>query len=276
MKIVSILNNNALLVEEQKGVEFIVIGKGIGFGKKNGDLVDKSKVDKIFESNNKKTNELLDLLEYVPTEFFESVTIIVRHANKKLGKELNKGIYVTLTDHIHSAIERYKEGKTLNFALVSEMHQLYPNEYKVSEWAVDYLNATYDIELPIDEVGFITVHIIAATMDNDNLSLVKKVTKIVKNITDIVVDHYGSDINKDSINYTRFLTHLKFFAIRFLSKEQFREQSDINFVINEEGLKETSLVIHKIDDFMKVSYGNELTVYEKKYLILHLLRLNIK
>ena len=46
MKIKSILNNSALVAFNEKGDEFVVIGKGIAFQKHPGDFVDETKIEK--------------------------------------------------------------------------------------------------------------------------------------------------------------------------------------------------------------------------------------
>ena len=56
-RILNPLNHNVALVRNDKGEELIVIGKGIVFGKKKGDLVPKEKVEKLFRM---KTRELYD------------------------------------------------------------------------------------------------------------------------------------------------------------------------------------------------------------------------
>jgi beta-glucoside operon transcriptional antiterminator len=47
MKVKKILNNNALVVKDG-GEEKIVLGSGIAFQKKKNDIVDRSKIEKIF------------------------------------------------------------------------------------------------------------------------------------------------------------------------------------------------------------------------------------
>ncbi|MBZ5798329.1 hypothetical protein K8353_50820, partial [Burkholderia contaminans] len=42
------MNHNVSLVRNDKGEEVIVIGKGIAFGKKKGDLIAENQVEKIF------------------------------------------------------------------------------------------------------------------------------------------------------------------------------------------------------------------------------------
>ena len=43
MKILKVINNNVVSACDDKGKEIVVMGKGLGFGKKNGDILDESK-----------------------------------------------------------------------------------------------------------------------------------------------------------------------------------------------------------------------------------------
>lgn len=273
MIVLSVLNNSALLAKDEVGTEVVVVGKGIGFNKSQGDIVDESKVEKVFESSNKQAHELVSLLKYIPDEYFNDVTIIVRYANKKLKTELDRRIYITLTDHVYSAIERYNEGETLPFGTLNEMKHIYPDEYKVSEWIVDYLNATYDLNLPDDEIGFITVHIVAASFQDNDFSLVKKVVNLVNDITNLIESDYPISLEATDMTYSRFLTHLKFFAIRYLGKKQYEGNTNSYFHFDESAVSETEAVISKIDQFLLDKYGSNLSENEVDYLRLHLLRL---
>ena len=48
MKIVRVLNNNVVLATRDDGGEVVLTGWGVGFGKKAGQPVDKSKVKQVF------------------------------------------------------------------------------------------------------------------------------------------------------------------------------------------------------------------------------------
>ena len=46
MQIIKVINNNVISSEDDKGKEIIVMGKGIGFGKKAGEEIDETKIEK--------------------------------------------------------------------------------------------------------------------------------------------------------------------------------------------------------------------------------------
>lgn len=51
-RIIQSLNNNAALVKNEKGEQAVVMGLGITFQKKKGDLVVKEKIENIFALKN--------------------------------------------------------------------------------------------------------------------------------------------------------------------------------------------------------------------------------
>lgn len=106
MKIDKVMNNNVVSSIDEDGQEIIVVGTGIGFQGKEGKVVDEKKIQKIFRLEDPKMiRKLKEILQDLPMEQFEISTAIIEHAKQSLGTELNENIYVTLTDHIHFAIQ---------------------------------------------------------------------------------------------------------------------------------------------------------------------------
>lgn len=55
------------------------------------------------------------------------------------------------------------------------------------------------------------MHIVNASLD-ENIANIYEITKITKSIVDIVRYHFNLSINEDELNYSRFMTHIKFLA----------------------------------------------------------------
>ena len=53
MKVHKILNNNVIVTLDDKGKELILTGRGIGFKKREGDLIDTNLIEKQFSLDNK-------------------------------------------------------------------------------------------------------------------------------------------------------------------------------------------------------------------------------
>ncbi|WP_297053460.1 CAT RNA binding domain-containing protein [uncultured Dubosiella sp.] len=89
MKIKSILNNSALIALNDENQELVLIGKGISFQKHPGDRVDTTKIEKEFICGKETTNELMELLNEIPSRYFELTEVIVRHIRRKLNQIIN-------------------------------------------------------------------------------------------------------------------------------------------------------------------------------------------
>ncbi|MHC5218526.1 BglG family transcription antiterminator LicT [Enterococcus sp. LJL128] len=212
-----VLNSSVVLVEEN-GQEMIALGKGIGYGKKPGEEISGEQVDKIFlPLEEKKSAQILDLVAEIPLEFFEMTRDIVAQAEKELGRKLNSTIYLTLTDHLNFAVERAQEGLNIVNRLYWEIKSYYPKEFQVGQSALSLLNKKYQIELPKEEASNIAFHLINAQSEDSEHGDGFKYAKMIGGIVNMVRYSLQQDIDTESVHYTRFITHVRFFVERYYS-----------------------------------------------------------
>lgn len=57
----------------------------------------------------KKSGQFADLVDEIPLYYFEMTKEIVQLAQKMLPYPLNSTIYLTLSDHLHFAVERQQK-----------------------------------------------------------------------------------------------------------------------------------------------------------------------
>ncbi len=149
-----ILNNNAVISIKEKQ-EVIIIGRGIAFNKRVGDHINEQLIDKIFTLENEDTmKKFKTLIAGMPIDYMEISEKIIAYAKMKLGKKLNDSIYIHLTDHIHFAIQRYKNNLPIKNGLLWEIRQLYKDEYEVGLEALNMVCEQFGVILPEDEAGF--------------------------------------------------------------------------------------------------------------------------
>ena len=111
MIIDKILNNNVAVIRDENNIEEIIMGRGIAFNKRVGDIIDEKKVDKVFKLSTQEMNaKFKELLVNIPMEHVKLADQIINYAKTKLGKRLNENIYISLSDHLSTAIERCKNG----------------------------------------------------------------------------------------------------------------------------------------------------------------------
>lgn len=274
MKIFKILNNNVVVIKNEKDVEQIVMGSGIGYKKKRGDLVEESKVDKLFALSNQDVfNNFQELIVNIPLEYIQLGEEIVALAKLKLGRRLNDMIYISLTDHIYTAVTRSQEGINVQNFLLWETKRFYKTEYEIGLEALDLIEKKTGIRLTDDEAGFIALHLVNATMEEEESQDIYQITEIMQEITKIVKYEFNFDFDEDSIYYYRFITHLKFFAKRLISNTIYQGDNEddlLQLVRNK--YPNSYHTVNKISDFMHDKYNYTLSNEEKVYLTIHIQR----
>ena len=186
MKIESVINNNVVCSRDENGIETVIMGKGIGFQAKAGTVIDERKIEKVFRIKNPTTvNQFTELLSNIPFQHFKLSNDIITYAKKNLNTKLNQSIYVTLTDHINFAIERYRQGIRLQNALLWEIKSFYHEEFLIGKYAVSLINDSLDIALSEDEAGFIALHIVNAEYDT-SMTGAANIAKLIQDALAIV------------------------------------------------------------------------------------------
>ena len=196
---------------------------------------------------------------------------IIALAKIELGKKLSDGIYVTLTDHISSAIDRSREGIFLKNALLWDIRQFYPDEFHLGKKAVEIIREELGVELLEDEAAFIALHFVNAQLD-ENMTMVHDMTKLIQEITNIVKYHLHIEYSADSLAYFRFISHLKYFAQRMLKGESYDDDSsDLLGAIKAQQGEAYSGTL-KVAEFIK-QYDYSLTNDEILYMTVHIARI---
>lgn len=271
MKIAKIMNNNVVSALDEGNREIIVLGKGIGFQKHNGDLIDEVKVEKIFRLSEPARSKFEKLVEEIPYEYVSYTDEIVREATETLGMELNKNIYITLTDHLHFAIERYRRNITFQNALLWEIKRFYSREYEVGLKAVELLKEREGVALSVDEAAFIALHIVNAEMDI-NLSRTLSVPGMIKDLLNIVRYTFHVDLDEEGLSYERFVTHLKFFIQRTLKRQCYPTEELELYELYRKKAPKSYECAKKIKKYMEEKTDTEVTDEEMMYLTVHISR----
>lgn len=271
MRVVKILNNNAF-ISEVNGEEIIVMGKGVAFQKKINDEIMVDENMKIFSNSKSQMNEKMkNVILNIPESYLEITDIIVEMLKKDYNKELHDIIYVSLTEHIHSAVERLKNGIEIKNPLLNEIKSLYRDEYNIAVKGLDVIKEKLGVKFNKDEAGYITSHIINAQLDG-GMNNTAEITRIVQKILNIIEFNLLIDIKEESPSYDRVITHLKFLSLRVLNNT-INDEDDELFEIFKKKYPECYNCVNVIADYFIKEYNYELTKAEKMYLIIYIQRL---
>ena len=273
--VTSILNNNALLAYDQKrDREVVMYANGIGFSSRKGMMIAKDQAKKIFvvvDDNYK--NQLLNMLEEIPFDCIEMTQKIVDLCEQKLNTKLNPSLLVNLADHINFTIKRYSQGLNAPILVVNEIERFYPAEFELGEEAVKMINEHYHINLIKDEAASIAFHIINASGTADNAET-RKIMYGVKDIISITEEVFGINFEQNNINYSRYVTHLKYFLKNVLTNNSDTyDTNDILYSLLSRTNASVGECLDKIDDYMNKIFNYHLTKNDRAYLTIHLLRI---
>ena len=275
MKIKKILNHNIVVAVDRKDRECVLTGRGIAFGKRAGDEIDPSQVEKTFITAEKGMAEKLSrILESIPPEYIRVGDEIINMAKADLDGSLNEKIYLTLIDHIYFAVERHREGIDIPNALSWEMRQYYAEEFRVGQKALEIIEKRLGVRLPEDEAAFIAFHFVNAGSTTGERNIpVQDSLRMIRDILDIVESELGVRFRPESHSYNRFTAHLKYFSLRVLRfghpPEVKVDSANPIYRLRYEFPAEQGCV-EKIADYVRKTYGHETNEEEQAYLLLHL------
>ena len=272
MVIQKVINNNVISAYDVNQQEIVIMGKGIGFKAHTGELIDESKIEKVFRIENENlSRQFQELLENIPLEHMQLTSDIISYAIKNLNVQLNQNIYITLTDHINFAIQRQSQGIQLKNALLWETKRFYHQEYLMGKYAVDLLNEKLGTEFTEDEAGFIALHFVNAEY-NTTINDTFEMTNMIQKILELVRLEMGIEFDEESLHYERFITHLKFLVQR-LYRHELLKDDEIEFarMMENKYPKEYECSNH-IAEYIEKEYGSKIASEEIMFLAIHIKR----
>ncbi|MDO5517830.1 MAG: PRD domain-containing protein [Clostridium sp.] len=271
MIIKQILNNNVVISENDNNEEIVVMGRGIAFGAKKGQEIPDDKIQKIFTNEkNCDFNHFTQLISEIDLDNFEFIEDLINYAKVTLGKKLNNSIYITLTDHINTLIERSQVNAYVKNTMLWDIKRIYRDEFRVSRQMVSKINEKLASELDDNEAASITMHIVNAELET-NMKTAVDITKTMTDILNIVKYHFKIVYDEESLAYYRFVTHLLFFTQRVFNGKTYTEDKETElFEIVKTKYSEMYKCTLSIKEFLHKEYDYELEDEECLYLTIHI------
>lgn len=275
MRILKPINNNVVSAMDDDGREVIVTGRGIGFRAIVGDFIPKNDVEKVFRMDSQnQTERLKDLFANLPMQHMRVSDRIISYAKDKLGMHLNQSIYITLTDHINFAVRRLKQGIPFSNPLLMEVRRFYPQEFIIGQYALEEIERELGLAMAVDEAASIALHMVNAEYDSPTMNETLNMTRLIQSIIELVRGFPDFCFDDDSMDYERFVTHLKYLVQRVYRPEQ-NPRVDTAFVeaIGEIYPTECDYSV-RVAEFVEQKTGHCCSQEEKAYLAVHLHRIS--
>lgn len=241
-RIVKVLNHNAVLaVNEKDGKECLLMGKGIGFGKKVSEHVEPGEDARIYTLQaSGERGQAGEIVKSIDPEFLEIANLVLDEAQKVFGN-IDRNILFPLADHICYAVERMKRHESISNPLTEDIRLLFHMEYKVASCVVPVLKKKFGITIGDDEIGYITLHVHSA-IDDDKVSDAMKTARAVRECIEIVENAMGKRIDVMTLSYNRLMNHVRYMIVRALNGEKLKMS---------------------LNDYMSVKYPEEFAMAEQ-------------
>ncbi|HHX12729.1 MAG TPA: PRD domain-containing protein, partial [Clostridiales bacterium] len=164
------------------------------------------------------------------------------------------------------------QGMLFENPLFWEVKSLYRKEYLIGEYSLALINKELKIMLPTDEAASIALHIVNAEYDS-SMGDTMSITKHMPEVFQLVKEDFHVEFEEESLEYERFVTHLKLLMQRIMKREQF-DVLDLNFSqVIENMYPEEYSCSRKIGSYLSKLYEQEVKGEEISMLTIHVRRL---
>ena len=215
MRISRIYNNNVVLTVDHHGKESVMIGRGIAFGKRKGQLVDPSAVEQTFVPEQGMSGERLSMtLSEIPAEILSIATLLESKVRAEGVLELSNSFILPLADHLHYAVVRARDGVRVEYPLAPEVTVLYPREVEYGRAVLQMVRERLQVELDPNEAIPLALHLVNAQFATADMSQAFRMTEVFAQVFEIIEASYERKIDPDSMSAARFVTHLRYLFVR--------------------------------------------------------------
>ncbi|AVW11321.1 PRD domain-containing protein [Lactiplantibacillus paraplantarum] len=224
LRIKKVLNSSVVLVTDEHNQEFILLGKGIGYGKRPGAVIMKGDFNQVFvASSDPNVEQLLATIASSSPQLIEITQTIVSEATEQLRSKLSDTLYVALLDHLKFALERAAKGIVITNRVYWEIKTYYTHEFEIGQLAVRLVNRAFKTEFSEQEAANIAAHIINAENGTDERKDALKAGQLIGRIINIIKYQAGGVVNEHDLNYQRCVVHVKFLVERAIAGELLKD-----------------------------------------------------
>jgi transcriptional antiterminator len=272
-KIKKVISNNALLAADASGHDVILLGKGIGFQRTKNDILPHSEaIEQVFIPSSANNREaMLRLFSETGDELITVINAYFQVLEKAFDQELTQQFIFSFIDHITFALKRLQQGIRIFNPFLHEVKNLYPLEYALAEQLLPMIREKLGIELPEDELGFITLHL-RTIKSNQSIAEMNQFSQLITTMVELIEEELAIKINKTSTDYARLVTHIRFAIDRAQKQQGLGENHPLSTLLEREYPVCYNLS-YKLVKIMQNELKLDISDAEISYLTLHIQRL---
>ncbi len=269
-RVSKVLNNNGVIaINMEENQEYVLLGKGIGFGKKVSQRFEKPQECTLYRlAQETERGDAKELVKEMEPEYLEIADEILKEAQRVFGDSIDRGILFPLADHISFAVARIRHKEQISNPLTEDIKVLFYSEFKVAEVLKKILRERLQIEIDEHEVGYVALHIHSAIGD-ERVSVAMQTARAVRECIDMIEKATGRKIDVLSLSYNRLMNHMKYMVARASTGETLH--LDMNDYMLEQ-YPQAYEIAADICKSLEKTIGHKLDETEIGYLAMHIER----
>ena len=218
------LNHNTLIaISVENNQEYLLIGKGIGFGKKVSERFEiPENIECSIYSLHEQTErgKAMELIKGIEPVYLEIAGKVLAKSEEVFGK-IDKNILFPMADHIAFAVQRIRANEQISNPLTDDIRTLFHMEYKTAECVKDILWEMLQVEIDEHEIGYIALHIHSA-IEDENVALSMQIAMAVRECIRMIEEETGQTIDVMSLSYNRLMNHIRYMVARSIKGEKLK------------------------------------------------------
>lgn len=241
------------------------MGKGLGYKYKVYQKIDKSeKFDSVFSKVNTK--------DFKNEESLVLVAGMLQIVQQVLAQAISFGSADALFNHLSAMVKRIENNDLFENPFHYETKALYPQSYQMADLIAKQIERELKFILPEAETDFLTLYV-QTIQHKDEETNVKFLNKIIYQISAYLEEEWKFTVDKSSLSYARFITHIKFVIMRLSRLENLPkvEITEVLFVSYQSYIPIARGIGAILGNSLKVQISDD----EIAYIIVHLVRLQL-
>ena len=220
-RVIKALNHNAVLVLDGASQEYLIMGKGIGFGKKVSERIEPAPDSVVYSLQSvSERGKAKDLFKEIDPRYLEMADAVLNEAAKEFA-HVDRGVLFPMADHIAFAVSRMRRGEVIANLLTQVIQVLFYKEFKAASLVRRLLMEEEGLEVPDDEIGYVALHVHAATA-GEKVSSAMQIAAAVRECITMIEEDAGKRIAVQTLSYNRLMNHIRYMAARAVTGEELK------------------------------------------------------
>ncbi|SHJ56799.1 PRD domain-containing protein [Hespellia stercorisuis] len=217
-----VLNHNTVIViKADSSQEYLMMGKGVGFGRKVSERIEKRPEDSLYSLQEITTRgEAKNLVKSISPICLELADIALNEAEKCFGRTDRSALF-PLADHLEFAIGRIQKNEQISNPLTNDIRVIFHNEYKVAQCLEPLILEKLNVKINEHETGYIALHIHSA-IDSERVEQSMQTAQAVRDCITLVEQETEKIIAVNSLAYNRLMNHVRYMVARVLKGEKLK------------------------------------------------------